>query len=289
MSESRTNGSRSVKRARRTKAAVDAVAAAITQVLAEESEMTVRQIFYQLVSRGVIEKTELQYRVVVRLASELRRDGTVGYDSISDSTRYVRRRKCYHDLGQAVNELLRTFVLDRWADQDRYVEVWLEKDALATVLWESAWDVFVPLYTTRGYPSLSYLKTAAAGIQSIGKPTWLLYFGDHDPSGVDITRSVEDGIREHAPDADVTVERVAITEAQIEELGLPTRPTKRSDVRAAGWEGESVELDAIPPRTLKRLVLEAVEPHIDRDAWRRTEERERGERDRLSKLIKRGG
>src|SRR5262249_48885635 len=125
-----------------------------------------------------------------------------------------------------------------WDNQDAYVEVWLEKDALAGGLYEvtEQWDV--PLMVTRGYPSISYLHSAAESIEAEAKPAYLYYFGDHDPSGVDITRAVEPGIREFAPDVDITFTRVAVTQDQILELHLPTRPTKASDTRSKGFCGE---------------------------------------------------
>jgi hypothetical protein len=129
------------------------------------------------------------------------------------------------------------------------VEVWLEKDALAGVLYEETdrWDV--PLMVTRGYASLSYLYHAAMRITESRKPAHLYYFGDFDPSGVDITRAVEEGIRELGPDADIEFERVAVTEDQIQSMRLPTRPTKGSDSRRKNFKGDSVEVDAIHPIT----------------------------------------
>ena len=139
------------------------------------------------------------------------------------------------------------------------------------------WDV--PLMVTRGYPSLSYLYEAADAINGKGKPCHLYYFGDYDPSGVDITRCVESGIREFAPDADIVFERVAVTEDQIEEMDLPTRPTKKTDSRSKGFAAESVEVDAIPSSTLKSICREWIEGHVDwgeLDRMQRVEEAERG-------------
>src|SRR5262249_28588791 len=140
-----------------------------------------------------------------------------------------------------------------WDTQASYVEIWLEKDALAGVLYDVTEEWDVPLMVTRGYASLSFLHSAAETISSHSKPTYLYYFGDHDPSGLDITRAVEQGIRQFAPNADITFERVAVNPDQIEGMGLPTRPTKASDSRSKGFEGESVEVDAISPDDLRRL------------------------------------
>jgi hypothetical protein len=106
-------------------------------------------------------------------------------------------------------------------------------------------------------------------IQRQAKPTFLYYFGDYDPSGVDITRAVEEGIREFAPDEDITFKRIALTREQIGQMKLPSRPTKTSDSRSKNFEGKSVEVDAIPPSELRRIAEECITQHIDRDAYDR--------------------
>jgi hypothetical protein len=278
-------GPRSVKRHRRTKAAMGEIHGAILEALAEDSSMTVRQIFYCLVSSGAIEKTELQYRAVMRALSEMRRDGRIPFEGIADNTRRPMKYTSYSSLEAALRVARDSYFRKRWDNQGVYVEVWLEKDALSGVVFPITAPYDVPLMVTRGYPSISFLHGAAETIASQGKPSYLYYFGDHDPSGVDITRSVKDGIREFAPDADVQVKRVAVTEDQIEQWNLPSRPTKTADARAAGWDGGSVELDAIPANTLRGLVRDCIEAHIDRKAWLATERAERSDRRRLASLI----
>jgi hypothetical protein len=197
--------------------------------LAADNPMTVRQVFYQLVSQGVIAKTEAEYKsTVVRLLAAMRRAGEIPFDWIADNTRWMRKPKTYSDVEQALQRTAEAYRRSLWDNQDVYVEIWLEKDALAGVLYRvtSSWDV--PLMVTRGYPSLSYLYEAADTIAAVGKPAHLYYFGDNDPSGLDITRAVE---------AEVYFERVAVTAAQITDLGLPTRPTKKTDSRSKGFEG----------------------------------------------------
>ena len=195
-------GSRSIKRHRRTKAAMGEIHDAISKALAEESPMTVRQIFYCLVSSGAIEKTELQYRAVMRAVGEMRRDGRIPFDGITDNTRRPMKYTSYPSLEAALRVARESYFRSRWDNQGAYVEIWLEKDALSGVVFPVTAELDVPLMVTRGYPSISFLHGAAEAISAHGKPSYLYYFGDHDPSGVDITRSVGDGIREFAPDAD---------------------------------------------------------------------------------------
>jgi hypothetical protein len=142
---------------------------------------------------------------------------------------------------------------------------------------------------TRGYPSLRFLHSAAEMIRAEGKPAFLYYLGDHDPSGLDITRVVEKGIREFAPEADITFERVAVNPDQIAALALPTRPTKTSDSRSKGFEGGSVEVDATPPAELRRLAEGCITCHIDPDAYWKLRDVEAAERETLRALAEKGG
>jgi hypothetical protein len=276
---------RTIKRQRRTKAAMGEIHGAISAALAEDSPMTVRQMFYRLVSSGVVEKTEAQYKAVMRALGEMRCDGRIPFEGIADNTRRPMKWRSYANLEDALRAAREGYFRSRWDNQGDYVEIWLEKDALSGVVSEVTGPLDVPLMVTRGYPSITFLHGAAQTISRRGNPSFLYYFGDHDPSGVDITRSVEDGIRKFAPGAHVTVERIAVTEEQIASMKLPSRPTKMADARAKDWVGGSVELDAIPPQALRGLVRDCIGWHVDRKAWEATERTERADRKRLASLI----
>lgn len=255
---------------------------ALFKMLETDNPMTVRQVFYQLVSRGVIAKTESEYKhTVVRLLTAMRRAGELPFGWIADNTRWMRKPRTYSSIDEMLSLTAVTYRRAIWDSQPAYVEIWLEKDALAGVVYEETghWDV--PLMVTRGYPSVSYLYEAADAIREQKKPAYLYYFGDLDPSGVDITRTVERGIREFAPNVDLFFQRVAVTPQQVEELGLPTRPTKVTDSRSKNFSGESVEVDAIPPPQLRDLVKDCIETHIDRRLLRRTRKVEAAERETL--------
>ena len=139
-----------------------------------------------------------------------------------------------------------------------------EKDALAGVLYDVTEEYDVPLMVSRGYSSITYLHEAGEAIRAVGKPAFIYYFGDHDPSGVDIPRKIEAGLRAAAGDAvPITFSRAAVTPEQIARWNPPTRPTKASDSRAKGFAGDSVELDAIPAPTLREIVRGCIERHLD--------------------------
>ena len=198
----------------------------------------------------------------------MRREGQIPFGWIADSTRWMRKPRSYDSMEEALRGTVQCYRQDRWSNQDAYVEVWCEKEAMAGVLYEitEPWDV--PLMVTRGYPSLSFLYEAAQSVLAKGKPAWVYYLGDHDPTGLDITRAVEEGLREFAPGADIGFERLAVTHEQIELWDLPTRPTKvKGNAHAKYWRGgDSVELDAIPVEQLRELLTLAVERHVDRQA-----------------------
>jgi DNA topoisomerase VI subunit A len=267
--KTRAYGACPTKRARRTKDEIAAIRETIMDVLRKDHPMTDRQLFYQLVTREGLPKEEKQYQgTVCRLVGEMRLNGTLPWDWISDITRRIRRPVTYASPTAALIELVQDYKRDLWAAQDCLVIVMCEKDAMLGVLEEETWPYQVPLVITRGFPSLSLLHELAELIEEQGKPVFIYYFGDHDPSGVWIDRSIEERLNELAPTADITFERVAVLPEQIEELGLPTRPTKNhpKNTHARDFDGDSVELDAIPAATLRAMVRECIERHIDQDA-----------------------
>lgn len=277
-------GTRPTKR--RSRADMDRIKEVIRQVLAETQPATVRQTFYQLVSRGVIDKTETEYKsTVVRLLATMRRSGDIPFGWIADNTRWMRKPPSHSSLLDMLTASQRFYRRAMWDDQDVYVEIWLEKDALSGVLYDVTAEFDVPLMVTRGNPSISYLYDAAEAIAATGKPAFLYYFGDYDPSGCDITRAVEGGLREFAPEADIHFERVSVTREQIADWSLPSRPTKQSDTRSEGFEGDSVEVDSIPPATLRNLVRNSIVRHIDSRQMAASLAIEEQERETLRRII----
>jgi hypothetical protein len=271
---------------RRTRAEMQAIRKSIREILEEIQPATVRQTYYQLFARGIIAKTEGEYKTVVRLLTAMRRAGEIPFGWIADNTRWMRKPTSYAGLSDMLERQREFYRRALWDSQSSYVEIWLEKDALSGVLYDVTAEFDVPLMVTRGYPSISHLYEAADAIAETGKPAYLYYFGDYDPSGCDITRAVEAGIREFAPSADIRFMRVAVTPAQIQSLKLPTRPTKETDSRSRDFKGESVEVDAIPPTTLRQMVRQCIEFHIDREEIHRIQMIEREERETLRRIAR---
>jgi hypothetical protein len=273
---------------RRSRAQIEDLKAALYEVTAEIKPASVRQIYYQMVSRGFIDKTEAEYKgTVCRLLAVMRKEHSMPYGWLADSTRWIRKPRTYSNLAAMLEEQVRLYRRDLWNNQNVDVEVWLEKDALAGVVVPVTEEWDVPLMVTRGYPSLTFVHSAAEEMASTNRTTFIYYLGDHDPSGVDIPRMVEQNLREMAPEADIRFERLAVLPNQIINMELPTRPTKKTDTRSKGFMGESVEVDAIPPDDLRLLVEDAITSHIDQDALDRQIHAENLERETLALMPER--
>jgi hypothetical protein len=279
------------KRTRRSKAGIEAIKEAIYDVIEEDPPMTVRQAFYQLVVRGIIEKTEKEYQgTVVRLLTDMRLNGDLPFSWIVDESRRRRLTQTYDNLTEAVDACARFYRRSalREASSD-YIEIWCEKEALAGLLWDVTSEYDVPLMVSKGMPSLTLLHGTAQEIckaGEAGRDTFIYQFGDHDPSGVLIPRTIKSRLDEMCERLDCpgpTIERVALIEEQISEFNLPTRPTKRDgNSHADNFEGESVKLDALPPSELRTMVTEVIERHITQEALTTLRAAEESERELLS-------
>jgi hypothetical protein len=293
-------GASPVRRRRRSSAELAALDEAIVAAVAEDRPVTLRGVFYRVVSAGAVEKTELGYEAVGRQLLKLRRSGAVSYADITDGTRFTIHPTRYADAQDALDDLAASYRRMLWRDQPVAVQIFSEKDAITGAISSvtDEWDV--PLGIVRGYSSETFAHSVAESILDSGKGTVYLYqLGDHDPSGVDAWRAfcerVEAFVEERAYEYNevggryrwaplVVFERLAVTPEQIDELDLPTRPTKKTDARAGRFRGESVEVDAIPARVLRAIVREAIEQHIDVRARNLHRIAERNEREGLRAL-----
>ena len=250
---------------------------AINNILAEYNDpLTLRQLYYRLVATHVIENTERAYKALSATLTKARRAGLVDAAQIVDRTRRPSRVSCWTDLSAFLETARRAYRREKWVTQERCVEVWIEKDALAGVLEPVTKQWEVTLYPCRGYNSYSALMLAAKRVakQDEGRDdhTLVLYLGDFDPSGADMARDIRDRM---ADDFGATIELrvLALTGAQVEAYALPPAPAKRSDTRAAAFIAEhgdrAVELDALPPDALQDLVRCAITENLDITIWER--------------------
>lgn len=258
----------------------------ISAILEEQNPMTVRGCFYQASTRSLVDKSEAGYRKVQRALVRLRESGRIPWGWIADGTRWRRGPDTYSSPEEALTSWSSHYRRDMWASAGEIVEVWLEKEALAGVIYPVIDEYAVDLMVTRGYPSLSFLHGAAEHAIARARPLTIYYLGDRDPSGRDIPRMIGDRLEEFG--ADFQLIQLAVTDEQVVELDLPSRPTKKSDTRSKGFDGRSVELDAIPAPELRFVVEEAIRGHVDDRELEVLRTVEAEERDGLKRLALNG-
>jgi hypothetical protein len=273
-------------RAKRSKADMTAIRDTIIAVIEQDPPMTVRQVFYQLVARGAIEKSEAQYKgTVIRLMGEMRLSGAMPWEWVVDESRRVRITQTFDNVADAVEQTAQFYRRSALAQSNDYLGIWCEKDTLAGVMEPITDEYDVPLMISHGMSSLTFVHGSALEIKRAAqheKKTYIYQFGDKDPSGEVIARSLERRLTEMCEQLDCPpprVKRVALTEAHIKRYKLPTRPTKlKGNTHAADFKGPSVELDALPPRILRNMLRTVIERHISPEqtlALRAAEDSER--------------
>jgi hypothetical protein len=253
--------------------------AAVEVVTESESAMTVRQVYYQLVSRQVIQNNRSQYQAVSNLLVQARKDGTIPWEWIEDRLRRPRGVSMWDGLPDFADAAQSAYRRDVWATQPHYLEVWLEKDALSGIFEDVVHAYGVTLNVGRGYDGWDSIHNAAFRFDD-GDGATILYFGDFDPSGEDMVRSLQERL-EHFGCRPAVV-KCALTFDDVQRYHLPPDFTKSTDSRRAAFVAKygdvSVELDALPADVLRARLVEEVEARVDLDALdevRATEARER--------------
>jgi hypothetical protein len=245
----------------------------------EDGVLTIRGLHYQLVSIGMTNSFQ-HYKRVVNAMIEARREGLITFEKFSDNDReMIGETECDEtDLDSAIEKgkyqveaWMIAYSKNRWENQPYYPEVFIEKKALQGVFKPICEEYDIALGACKGYPSLTFLNEATQRFiaqEQLGKIPVILYFGDYDPSGEDIPRSIEENMREFGCES-IEVRRFALMEAQVIEWKLPPAPAKETDSRTANWNGlGQVELDAIEPRKLQRLCESAILSVFDHDLYK---------------------
>ena len=272
------------QRRRRTKAELAEIDAAIYEVAEAEEPVTVRGLFYRVMSRGLVPKTEHGYAVVQRQALKMRRRGDLPYEWITDGSRLRLKPRTFSSAQAALENTARMYRRDLWIDQGIHVEVWCEKDAIRGVVYPVTAEYDVPLLISRGYSSETFLWETAEEINTEGNPAVIYNIGDHDRDGVQAWRAICRKLEEFVDDdIELTFFRIAVTPLQIDWLDLPTRPDKTN----SGF-GDCVEVDAMPSSTLRDLLRIAIERNVDPEALRITKEAEKSEREVLARIARIG-
>lgn len=254
--------------------------------------LTLRQLYYQLVSRDLIANKQKEYSRLGSIVSDARLAGLISWDSIEDRTRNIQKNSHWDSPEQIVKASINSYRIDRWENQPYHVEVWIEKDALIGVISRICRQLDVTHFSCRGYTSASEMWKAGyyrmRGAIRDGKQPVIIHLGDHDPSGIDMTRDIAERLALFS-DYNVEVNRIALNRDQIELYNPPPNPAKLTDSRADGYiqlHGySSWELDALDPDVLSNLVENAVLDLRDEDLWDEMIEEENKGIARLKEMI----
>ncbi|MEO7651401.1 MAG: hypothetical protein ABIZ80_13130 [Bryobacteraceae bacterium] len=255
-------------------------------ILTATNPMTVRQVYYQLVSRQVVENNRGQYQAVSNALVDARKSGAIPWEWIEDRLRRPRRVSMWRDLAHFADVLRRSYRRDVWATQSSYTEVWLEKDALSGLFSDVLNKYGITLNVGRGYDGWDSIHNAADRYGA-GHHVSVLYFGDFDPSGEDMVRSLRDRLAFF--ECTATITKCAITAADVKRYELPPNFTKSTDTRQAGFvsvHGDvAVELDALPVDVLMDRLRYEVEARMDLAALAEVQEVESREREKLVAVL----
>jgi len=254
--------------------------------------LTLRQIYYQLVGKGYIDNNKSQYTMLSGLLKWARMEGHISWDAVEDRTR------AFHDLRgwsskdnfikRSYEDFLTGYQRDLMQTQDKYVEMWIEKDALSSIFTKVARPYTIPVVVCKGFSSVSFLHDFA--IRMGNRHTLMLYFGDFDPSGMEMLESMKQTLEYEMHKSNVDFKRVALLKEDVARYKLPHNPDalKRTDTRAIKHleqYGEvAVELDALRPDVLEKKIKDAIEGAIDIDAFNEEVERHNEESEQLDKL-----
>ena len=280
----------------------------IASYLRQGFKLTLRQLYYQFVARDLLpdswidpvynpkhglpadtKNTMKNYKRLGDLINDGRLAGKIDWNAIEDRTRNLQSSPHWSSPHSIVRACASQYAVDLWEDQDAYVEVWVEKDALIGVLERVCTDLDVPYFACRGYTSQSEMWGAAQRLldrERDGKETTIIHLGDHDPSGIDMSRDIQERLDLFGSSA--TIERIALTFDQVQEYEPPPNPAKTTDARyrtyADTYGDGSWELDALEPTVIADLIRQAVEAHIDHDRWQEALDRQDTGRSQLGQV-----
>jgi hypothetical protein len=293
-------------RRRATRGEMEERAAFLIEYAARHGPVTVRQIYYRAEVEGVagIDKTEAGYEKVQRQVLELRRAGRLPYHDIADLTRWMRKPRTYDGVEAALRDTAQLYRKALWADAETHIEVWCEKDALAGVIYPVTAEFDVPLMVSRGFASETFCFEAIVAREGDPRRYDVWYLGDLDRSGSDAARSLKEKLGRFAAErgVDVGFVHLAIEESDVAEFDagdmtalvnlngklrwLPIRDHKRKSPADKAWPYPyAIELDAIEPDDLRRMVRQVIEHYLPPDQLEILRTAETSERELLTRLV----
>lgn len=255
-------------------------------------DLTLRQLYYQFVARALIPNTQQSYKRLGSIINEARLAGLIDWNYIVDRTRNLRGLGHWGSPDEIIRNAAGGYRTERWANQPNRVEVWIEKDALVGVITGICQQYDVDYFSCRGYTSQSEVWGAARRLrryEDAGQKTVIIHLGDHDPSGVDMSRDIADRLALFGSTAEVI--RIALTMEQVAQYNPPPNPAKLTDSRANGYISlygdDSWELDALDPATLAQLIGDHISEWRDEAQWENDTAAMEAERELLTAVSRR--
>jgi|SRR5580700_20710 hypothetical protein len=262
-----------------TKAVIDQANAIFAEYQTAGFVLTLRQLYYQFVSRDLLANNLQSYKRLGSIINDARLDGLIDWELMEDRTRNLKSQPCWESPASIIKACSDQFRIDKWATQEYRPEVWIEKDALAGVFERVCRELQVPYFSCRGYTSQSEMWVAGQRLQAWSRQRQtpiIFHFGDHDPSGMDMTRDIIDRLQMFM--GGIELQRLALNMPQVDEYTPPPNPAKITDSRAAAYikefGNESWELDALSPEVLAGLVRDSIMEIRNEKKWAEAVERE---------------
>ena len=263
--------------------------------LAEYKPLTLRQIYYQLVGKGYIENKVSEYTMLSGLLKHARLENLISWDDIEDRVRTYHNLTGWEDTEHFKRQELRNFLKgyrrDLMQSQDSYIEIWIEKDALSSIFTKVAAPFTVPVVVCKGFSSISFLNDYKERLGEYeDKNSVLLYFGDFDPSGVEMLKAMETTLQDELNVTGIEFKKIALLKDDIQQYKLPHSPEalKKTDPRSKNYVAEygelAVELDALRPDILEKKIRDSIYNEIDEEAISMELETQNQEFDILNKL-----
>jgi hypothetical protein len=262
----------------------------IAEYEAQGFELTLRQLYYQFVSRNLIPNTQKEYKKLGATINDARLAGLVSWTAIVDRTRSLAGNSHWETPADIVKACASQFQIDKWGNQEYRVEVWIEKDALAGIAERICRFLDVSYFSCRGYTSQSEMWVAGMRLKKYAEKhnqtPVIIHLGDHDPSGIDMSRDIADRLEMFM--GGMEVNRIALNMNQVLKYNPPPNPAKITDSRATKYiklhGGESWELDALDPKVLSDLIEKTVLSYRDEKKWKQAVREENEHKKELERV-----
>lgn len=277
---------------------IDTANSIISEYLNQGFDLTLRQLYYQFVAQDLLPyswadtrtgstNNEKSYKKLGEIINNARLAGLISWRAIQDRTRVVRSNTHWRNPAHIIEAAKNSYYLNKWSNQELMAEVWIEKDALVGIIEDVCYEYDVPFFSCRGYTSQSAMWRASQRIRGYKRATIIYYLGDHDPSGIDMGRDIDERLTLF--EAPAVVNRIALTMEQIEDQNPPANPTKVTDSRAKGYMSkygnESWELDALEPNFIVDLISSNIENIRDKASYKKIVKQEEKDKEQLNFIL----